>query len=450
MGIFSLSPLDGRYKKGVDPLWRYFSEGALQQCRLWVEVELLIAFGDERGMSEMPEFSSEKKQELRDLYLHFSEEDAKEIKKTEDTIHHDVKSIEYFLKNKLDMLGVPSVKEFVHFSCTSEDINNLAYALMLRGGIQEVLLPEMEKLRDTIKNIAQQWKDIPLLARTHGQPASPTTVGKELWVFEQRLSRQITALKKCEFLGKLNGATGNFNAHIISYPEVDWIKFSTSFIQSLGLTPHFATTQIEPHDFLGEIFDVFRRYNTILIDFNRDIWGYISLGFFKQKVVEGEVGSSTMPHKVNPINFEKSEGNLGIANSLFSHFSEKLPVSRWQRDLTDSTVLRNIGIAFGYSLVAYRAAMKGIDRLELHAESISDDLDNSWEILAEAIQMVMRRYGVSEPYEKLKELTRGKIITKEVINDFVQRLEIPEAEKQKLIELTPRTYIGIANKLVDM
>lgn len=448
MALTSLSPLDGRYEKSVSALSDFFSEKALQQHRLEVEVEFLIALGEESGIAEVPPFSAQQQADLRKVYQQFSQADAEKIKETESVTNHDVKAIEYFLKEQLSGFGLEKISEFVHFACTSEDINNLAYGLMLKRGMEQVILPEIEQIESLVRRLATEWKAIPMLARTHGQPASPTTVGKEFWVFAERFARQIVQIKKQEYLGKLNGATANFNAHVAAYPDLDWVAFSKRFVAHLGLTPNFATTQIEPHDYNAELFDALRRFNTILLDFDRDIWGYVSLGYFKQRLKEGEVGSSTMPHKVNPIDFENSEGNLGLANALLSHLAEKLPISRWQRDLTDSTVLRNMGVALGYALLAYKSVLKGLGKLEINEAKIAADLENTWEVLAEAIQTVMRRYGIEKPYEKLKELTRGKGISEESIKNFVQNLELPNAEKDRLIAMTPASYIGLAERLV--
>ena len=446
--ILSISPLDGRYAQKVSELSNYFSEYALIKYRVLVELKFLLALAAEPEITELPSFNNEEIQEIENIYKDFSEDDALRVKEIETTTNHDVKAVEYFLKEKLEGKISLSALEFIHFACTSEDINNLSYALMLRDGVLEGVIPTLEDLEKDIEKKASEWKNIPMLSRTHGQTASPTTLGKEFWIFSERLSRQSQILESQDYLGKLNGATGNFNAHLIAYPKVDWKAFSKRFVESLGLSVNFATAQIEPHDFLAEVFHNFSRINTILIDASRDIWAYVSLGYFKQKLKEGEVGSSTMPHKVNPIDFENAEGNFGLANALFSHLAEKLPVSRWQRDLTDSTVLRNLGVAFGYSLLAYKSMLKGLSKLEVQEERIHADLENSWEVLAEAIQTVMRRYGIEKPYEKLKALTRGNTIDKESIQNFIRTLEIPDAEKERLIALSPQTYIGLAEELV--
>ncbi|MBT4937287.1 adenylosuccinate lyase [Candidatus Peregrinibacteria bacterium] len=449
MSSLNLSPLDGRYTQKVSELGNYFSEFALIKYRIFVELKFLLALAAEPEITELTNFNNSEISEIESISKNFSEEDAQKVKEIEATTNHDVKAVEYFLKEKLQGKISNTALEFIHFACTSEDINNLAYALMLRDGIAQGTIPTLEDLAKDIQKKALEWKSIPMLSRTHGQTASPTTLGKEFWIFSERLSRQLQILESQDYLGKLNGATGNFNAHLISYPEVDWKAFSKRFIEGIGLSANFATAQIEPHDFLAEVFHNFSRVNTILIDASRDIWSYVSLGYFKQKLKEGEVGSSTMPHKVNPIDFENAEGNFGLANALFSHLSEKLPISRWQRDLTDSTVMRNLGVAFGYSLLAYKSMLKGLSKLEVQKEKINMDLENSWEVLAEAIQTVMRRYGIEKPYEKLKALTRGNTIDKESIQNFVRTLEIPEKEKERLLQLTPQNYIGLAESLVS-
>ena len=445
----ALSPLDGRYAKKVDNLRQYFSEFALIRFRVEVEIKWLISLSDEKAIKEVSELSKSTRESLQKTIQSFGEADAAEIKKIEETTNHDVKAVEYWLKNKFkDNQEIKSVSEFIHFACTSEDINNLSHALMIKHAKENVLTPNFENLIKKLKELAHDLSGHAMLARTHGQAASPTTMGKEIANVAYRLERQINQFKSQEILGKINGAVGNFNAHITTYPEFNWQAFSKTFVESFGLNFNPYTTQIEPHDYMAELFQNMIRVNTILIDLNRDIWGYISLGYFKQKLKENEVGSSTMPHKVNPIDFENSEGNLGIANALLGHFSEKLPISRWQRDLTDSTVIRNIGLGFGYTALAIESCLKGLNKLEIHAKKLSDDLDHAWEVLAEPIQTVMRRYGIENPYEKLKELTRGKDhISKEVIQEFIQQLEIPQEAKNGLLQLTPATYIGDAIQL---
>ena len=403
----ALSPLDGRYVEKVGELARFFSESALIRSRIAVEVEWLIFLTNTLKLKGTERLNPAEAEALRKLYTDFRDEFADEVKEIEKTTNHDVKAVEYFLQKALEVLKRGDLISFVHFGCTSEDINNLAYAQMLKGGVQTVLMVNLEKVLAYLKEMAETYRKIPMMSRTHGQAASPTTVGKEFKNVGARLFRQYEQLSKAQYLGKLNGATGNFNAHSVAYPEVDWITASRQFVEGLGLDWQRYTTQIEPHDYMAEIFDNLRRTNTILIDFCRDIWTYISLGYFTQRVVKGEVGSSTMPHKVNPIDFENAEGNLGLANALFTHFSEKLPVSRMQRDLTDSTVLRNIGTALGYSLLAYKSLQKGLSKLEVNEKKLKEDLDENWELLGEAIQTVMRRYGIQNAYEQLKELTRG-------------------------------------------
>ncbi|MFA0232968.1 adenylosuccinate lyase, partial [Vibrio sp. 10N.261.45.A7] len=399
----------------------------------------------------VPAFSAEANQFLDELAANFSEEDALRIKEIERTTNHDVKAVEYFLKEKV--AGVPelhAVNEFIHFACTSEDINNTSHALMLKEARDTVILPEIRNVIDAIKALANEYRDIPLLSRTHGQPASPSTMGKEMANVAYRMERQYKQIESVEILAKINGAVGNYNAHLSAYPEVEWHQFSEEFItESLGVTWNPYTTQIEPHDYIAELFDAVARFNTILLDFDRDVWGYIALGHFKQKTIAGEIGSSTMPHKVNPIDFENSEGNLGLANAVFSHLAQKLPVSRWQRDLTDSTVLRNLGVGVGYAIIAYTSTLKGISKLEVNREALLAELDKNWEVLAEPVQTVMRRYGIEKPYEKLKELTRGKRVDGEGMRAFIDGLEIPEDEKIRLKEMTPANYIGQAIELTD-
>ena len=443
--ITAISPLDGRYQNKCDDLAPYFSEFALMRYRVLVEVKWLQKVAAHDAIEELAAISASGNKALDDLYENFSIEDAERIKEIESTTNHDVKAVEYFIKEKLGEIKELSEQlEFVHFACTSEDINNLSYALMLRDGRNKVMIPAMKDLDDKLAKLAREFAEQPLLCRTHGQPASPSTVGKEFANVSFRLRRQIAQFSQNEILGKINGAVGNYNAHLSAYPDIDWQEFSREFVESLGLQWNPYTTQIEPHDYVAEVFSAICRFNTVMIDFNRDVWGYISLGYFKQKTIAGEVGSSTMPHKVNPIDFENSEGNLGLANAVMNHLAEKLPISRWQRDLTDSTVLRNIGTGFAYSLIAYRASMKGMSKLELNAAALDADIDDCWEILAEPIQTVMRRYRIEQPYEKLKELTRGKTIDQAAIQSFVEKLEIPDEAKQELLQLSPRKYLGNA------
>ncbi len=399
---------------------------------------------------EVPAFSAEANAFLDRIAVEFSEEDALRIKTIERTTNHDVKAVEYFLKEKAaEVPELHAVNEFIHFACTSADINNLSHALMLTEAREKVMLPEVRNVIDAIKDLANQFRDIPMLTRTHGQPASPSTMGKEMANVAYRMERQYKQIENVEILGKINGAVGNYNAHLSAYPEIDWHQYSEEFVTSLGITWNPYTTQIEPHDYIAELFDAFARFNTILLDFDRDVWGYIALGHFKQKTIAGEIGSSTMPHKVNPIDFENSEGNLGSANAIFGHLAQKLPVSRWQRDLTDSTVLRNLGVGCGYAIIAYTSTLKGISKLEVNAEALAAELDKNWDVLAEPVQTVMRSYGIEKPYEKLKELTRGKRVDGEGMRVFIDGLELPEHEKARLKELTPANYIGDAVKLTD-
>ena len=440
--LLSLSPLDGRYRAKCEELNPYFSEFGLIKYRLIIEIAWLKALCKYPEIEELRGIDT---QNLDDLINNFNVEDAQRIKDIEKTTNHDVKAIEYFIKEKFEgKEHLEPLFEFIHFACTSEDINNLAYSLILKDGRELVLLPVMQEISNRIAAMASSYSDQPMLSRTHGQPATPTTVGKEFANFVYRLRRQIKRVTECEILGKMNGAVGNFNAHMVSYPDIDWESFSKEFIESLGIKYNPYTTQIEPHDYIAELMDSFSRFNSILLDFNRDIWGYISLNYFKQALISGEIGSSTMPHKVNPIDFENSEGNLGLANSIFGHLSSKLPISRWQRDLTDSTVLRNLGTGFGYSLLAYRSNLRGLSKLELNTEIIDRDIDECWEILAEPIQTVMRRYNITNPYEKLKELTRGKEIDESTLKEFISKLEIPGEAKRMLMNLTPRSYLGNA------
>lgn len=443
--LTAISPVDGRYGNKVSVFRDIFSEYGLIRNRVTVEIRWLQQLAQHPGITEVPAFSAEANTFLDQMISEFSLQDAERIKDIERTTNHDVKAVEYFIKEKI--AGVPelhAVTEFVHFACTSEDINNLSHALMLREGLDSGLLPAMKRTADKLGELAQEHAGQPMLSRTHGQTASPTTVGKEFANVVYRLQRQIKQVRSVEILGKINGAVGNYNAHISAYPSIDWAANAKSFIENLGLDFNPYTTQIEPHDYIAELYDAVARFNTIVIDLDRDIWGYISLGYFKQKTIEGEVGSSTMPHKVNPIDFENSEGNLGIANAVLGHLSAKLPVSRWQRDLTDSTVLRNLGVGFAHSLIAYEATLKGLNKLEINPARLDEDLDKAWEVLAEPIQTVMRRYNIEKPYEKLKALTRGKAMTPEVIRGFVEGLEIPESAKAELMALTPGNYIGNA------
>ena len=448
--LTALSPVDGRYASKTDELRSYFSEFGLLKYRVVVEVRWLQKLADIADVKEVPPFSDEANTLLNTIVDNFNEADAQRIKDIEKTTNHDVKAVEYFLKEQVaDNAELQAVTEFIHFACTSEDINNLSHGLMLAEARENVLLPYLDKLISELKRLALEYRDIPMMARTHGQPASPTTMGKEMANVMVRLSRQREQISTVPILGKINGAVGNYNAHISAYPDVDWHTVSESFVNGLGLSWNAYTTQIEPHDYIAELFDAIARFNTILIDFDRDVWGYIALGHFKQKTVAGEIGSSTMPHKVNPIDFENSEGNLGIANALFGHLATKLPISRWQRDLTDSTVLRNLGVGIGYSLIAYQASLKGISKLEVNAGSLAAELDNNWELLAEPIQTVMRRYGIEKPYEKLKELTRGKKVNAEVMAEFIDTLELSDTVKAELKDLSPEKYIGDAIRLVD-
>ena len=445
--LTAISPVDGRYGSKVSVFRDIFSEYGLIRNRVTVELRWLQKLAAHPGITEVPAFSAGANQFLDRMISEFNLADAERIKGIERTTNHDVKAVEYFIKEKIaEVPELHAVTEFVHFACTSEDINNLSHALMLREGLDHGLLPAMERIVDRLAELAHEHAEQPMLSRTHGQTASPSTVGKELANVVHRLRRQVTQIRAVELMGKINGAVGNYNAHLSAYPSIDWAQNAKEFIESLGLDWNPYTTQIEPHDYIAELYDAIARFNTILIDLDRDIWGYISLGYFKQKTVEGEVGSSTMPHKVNPIDFENSEGNLGIANALFSHLSAKLPISRWQRDLTDSTVLRNLGVGFAHSLIAYEASLKGLGKLEINPARLDEDLDHAWEVLAEPIQTVMRRYNIEKPYEKLKALTRGKAMTPDVIKAFVESLDIPDAAKAELMELTPGSYIGNATQ----
>lgn len=447
--LTALSPLDGRYASKCDALRPYLSEYGLIHARVTVEIRWLQALSNHVEITEVPPFSAETNQILDAIVSDFSEVDALRIKDIERTTNHDVKAVEYFLKEKTAHVNeLKTAGEFIHFACTSEDINNLSHALMLKNG-REVLLTSMNQLLTAVTDLAITHAEQPMLSRTHGQTASPTTLGKEMANVAYRLARQIKQFEQVQLLGKINGAVGNYNAHLSAYPNIDWSAHAQDFISSLGLTFNPYTTQIEPHDYMAELFDALRRFNTILIDFNRDVWGYISLGYFKQKLKEGEVGSSTMPHKVNPIDFENSEGNLGIANAVLAHLGEKLPISRWQRDLTDSTVLRNMGVGFAQSLISFDACLKGVNKLELNSQRLLADLDQAQEVLAEPIQTVMRRYNIEKPYEKLKALTRGQAMTRDMMVNFVNSDElahVPSADRARLVELTPATYIGNAKE----
>ncbi|WP_301584388.1 adenylosuccinate lyase [Halomonas alkaliantarctica] len=442
--LTALSPVDGRYGAKAAALREHFSEFGLIRARVIVEVRWLQRLADHSQIVEVPPLSVEATAFLEQLIREFSVEDAERIKEIERTTNHDVKAVEYFLKEKI--AGQPelnAVTEFIHFACTSEDINNLSYGVMLADGLKATL-PTLHEVADEIAKLAIAHAAQPMLSRTHGQTASPTTLGKEMANVAYRLKRQLKQIERVEILGKINGAVGNYNAHLTTYPDIDWEANARTFVEGLGLSFNPYTTQIEPHDYIAELFDAICRFNTILIDFDRDVWGYISLGYFKQRTVEGEIGSSTMPHKVNPIDFENSEGNLGLANAVLNHLAQKLPISRWQRDLTDSTVLRNLGVGLAYGLIGYHASLKGISKLEANPERLAEDLDNSWEVLAEPIQTVMRRYGIEKPYEKLKELTRGKRIDQAGFAAFIDTLELPESVKNELKALSPASYIGNA------
>ena len=443
--LTAVSPIDGRYGNKTDALRPIFSEYGLIRHRMLVEVRWLQHLAAHPDIAEVPSFSGHAQKILNDIVDKFSEEDAQRVKNIESTTNHDVKAVEYFLKEKIaGNEELEKVSEFIHFACTSEDINNLSYALMLREARTQVVMPMMDDVIEAVRKMAHTYAEIPMLSHTHGQPASPSTVGKEMANFVYRFKRQREQIAAVPMLGKINGAVGNYNAHLSAYPSTDWPAFAKSFIESLGLDWNPYTIQIEPHDYVAEFFDAFARFNTILIDFDRDLWSYISMGYFKQRTIKGEVGSSTMPHKVNPIDFENSEGNLGLANAIFAHLAAKLPISRLQRDLTDSTVLRNLGVGVAHSVIAYSSTLRGISKLEVNEKRTAEYLDNNWEVLAEPIQTVMRRYGIEQPYEKLKELTRGHRIDAEGIREFVNKLNIPEQAKKELMELTPASYIGNA------
>jgi len=448
--LSAISPVDGRYGSKVKSLRPIFSEFGLIKYRVTVEVRWLQKLAATAEIAEVPAFSTDATAALNAIVDNFNEADAQRIKDIEATTNHDVKAVEYFLKEKISgNAELNAVTEFIHFACTSEDINNLSHGLMLNDCREDVLLPEMDKILAAIKALAVEYKTIPMMCRTHGQPASPSTLGKEMANVYIRLQRQRKQIAEVEILGKINGAVGNYNAHLSAYPEVNWHEFANEFVTSLDLSFNPFTTQIEPHDYIAELFDAIARFNTILIDFDRDIWGYIAMGHFKQKTIAGEIGSSTMPHKVNPIDFENSEGNLGIANALFTHLAQKLPISRWQRDLTDSTVLRNLGVGFGHAMIAYGATLKGISKLQVNEENLAAELDSNWEVLAEPVQTVMRRYGIEKPYEKLKELTRGKRVNGDSMREFIMTLELPDAAKAQLCEMTPASYIGRAVEFIN-
>jgi len=448
--LSAVSPVDGRYSRHTAELRPLFSEFGLFRFRVEAEVRWLQMLASHPDITEVPAFSDAATAQLNAIISQFSEADAQRIKEIEKTTNHDMKAVEYFLKESVaNNVELNAVGEFIHFACTSEDINNLSHGLMLLNARQDVVLPYCDQILEAIRQLAIEYRSIPMMARTHGQPASPTTMGKEMANVFARLKRQRDAITEVDILGKINGAVGNYNAHLSAYPNLDWHQISEQFVTELGLTWNPSTTQIEPHDYIAELFDAVARFNTILIDFDRDVWGYIALGHFKQKTIAGEIGSSTMPHKVNPIDFENSEGNLGLSNAILNHLSAKLPVSRWQRDLTDSTVLRNLGVGVGYALIAYRSTLKGISKLQVNTDSLSQELDANWELLAEPIQTVMRRYGVEKPYEKLKELTRGKKVNQTIIAEFIDTLSIPDSAKTELKALSPASYIGAAESLTD-
>ncbi|MFT4940918.1 MAG: adenylosuccinate lyase [Paraglaciecola sp.] len=448
--LTAVSPVDGRYAGKTAELRSIFSEFGLLKYRVQVEVRWLQSLSASEHIAEVPAFTSTANQLLNNIVSDFSPADAQRIKDIEATTNHDVKAVEYFLKEKVAANPeIHAINEFIHFACTSEDINNLSHALMLKDAREQVILPYCDKLIAELKRLAIEYKTVAMMARTHGQPASPTTMGKEMANVMVRLQRQREQISAVSLLGKINGAVGNYNAHLSAYPELDWHQFAERFVTSLGIELNPYTTQIEPHDYIAELFDAIARFNTVLLDFDRDIWGYIAIGHFKQKTIAGEIGSSTMPHKVNPIDFENSEGNLGLANAMFAHLATKLPVSRWQRDLTDSTVLRNLGVGVGYAVIAYQSTLKGITKLQINEQSLLNELDNNWELLAEPVQTVMRRYGIEKPYEKLKELTRGKKINQQIMADFIDTLTLPEHAKVQLKALTPANYIGRAVKFVE-
>ena len=445
--LTAISPTDGRYGEKTTDLRPLFSEFGLIHHRVMVEVRWLQALASNESITEVPAFDHKTNALLDAIVQHFNVEDAQRVKNIERTTNHDVKAVEYFLKEKIQgNTTLEAVNEFIHFACTSEDINNLSYAMMLKSGRDTVMIPVMDDIIHNLTALAHEFAGQPMLSRTHGQTASPTTVGKELANVVHRLRQQRNEAADVIILGKINGAVGNYNAHLVAYPDIDWPAFAKAFIESLGVEMNPYSIQIEPHDYIAELFDAMARFNTILIDLCRDIWSYISLGYFKQKTVAGEVGSSTMPHKVNPIDFENAEGNLGIANALFNHLAGKLPISRWQRDLTDSTVLRTLGTGLAHSLIAYQSLQKGLDKLEVNAARLDEDLESSWEVLAEPIQTVMRRYGIENPYEKLKEMTRGKAITRDDLHKLINSVELPDDARERLLQLTPQSYIGNADE----
>ena len=450
--LTAINPIDGRYGEKTAELRPYFSEFGLIYYRVYVEIRWFQFLASQQKIKELPALGDEENNFLEKLIVDFDETEAAIVKSNEATTNHDVKAVEYYLKSKFVGSGISSLQkniEFIHFACTSEDINNLSHALMLKDGRDNVLRPMMDELNQKLAEFARDYANLPMLSRTHGQTATPTTLGKEFANVVARLRRQVKQLGAVQIMGKINGAVGNLNAHQVTYPDLDWLAMSEQFVSSLGIIWNPYTTQIEPHDYMAEMFQAMSRFNTILIDFNRDIWSYISIGYFKQRKVEGETGSSTMPHKVNPIDFENSEGNLGIANAIFGHLSEKLPISRWQRDLTDSTVLRNMGTGLAYSLLSYKSTLKGLGKLEINPSALEEDLNRSWEILAEPIQTIMRRHGVEEPYEKLKELTRGQSLKQESIEQMLETLDIPESARTLIRELTPMNYTGLASELVE-
>ena len=450
--LTAINPIDGRYGEKTAELRPYFSEFGLIYYRVYVEIRWFQFLASQQKIKELPALGDEENNFLEKLIIDFDETEAAIVKSNEATTNHDVKAVEYYLKSKFVASGISSLEkniEFIHFACTSEDINNLSHALMLKDGRDSVLRPLMDELNQKLAEFARDYANLPMLSRTHGQTATPTTLGKEFANVVARLRRQVKQLSAVQIMGKINGAVGNLNAHQVTYPDLDWLAMSEQFVSSLGIIWNPYTTQIEPHDYMAEMFQAMSRFNTILIDFNRDIWSYISIGYFKQRKIEGETGSSTMPHKVNPIDFENSEGNLGIANAIFGHLSEKLPISRWQRDLTDSTVLRNMGTGLAYSLLSYKSTLKGLGKLEINPTALEEDLNRSWEILAEPIQTIMRRHGVEEPYEKLKELTRGQSLKQESIEQMLETLDIPESARTLIRELTPMNYTGLASELVE-
>ncbi|WP_225639134.1 adenylosuccinate lyase [Candidatus Profftia sp. (ex Adelges kitamiensis)] len=448
--LTAVSPIDGRYGDKITILRPIFSEYGLLKFRLQIEIRWLQKIASCRQICEVPSFNDDVQCFLEKIILEFTEQDAQRIKNIEYITNHDVKAVEYFLKEKVTTIpALHAVSEFIHFACTSEDINNLSYALMLSTARKDIVKPQWRKIIDSITIIAQEYRHIPMLSRTHGQPATPSTVGKEFANVVYRMERQFSQLEKIEILGKINGAVGNYNAHLVAYPTIDWHQFSEEFVTSLGIHWNPYTTQIEPHDYISELFNCIVRFNTILLDFNRDIWGYISLNYFKQKTIKSEIGSSTMPYKVNPIDFENSEGNLGLSNAILGHLSTKLPISRWQRDLTSSTELRNMGVGLGYALIAYHSTLAGMSKLEVNQDYLLYELDYHWEVLAEPIQTMMRRYGIKEPYEKLRKLTRGKRVNAKDIQTFINELSLPDTEKIRLKEMTPANYIGAAITLVD-